>query len=41
MGHWGHLHQRSNRYDAEIGVAIRDGAWKIVSIEMLDEARVE
>ena len=41
VGHWGHLHQRSNRYDAEIGVAIRDGAWKIVSIEMLDEARVE
>ncbi len=35
--HWGHLHQRSNQYDARFEVALRDGQWKIVALEMLDE----
>jgi len=41
VGHWGHLHQRRNRYEAELSIAQRDGVWKIIGIEMLDEARVE
>lgn len=38
--HWGHIHARTNQYDALFRVAQRDDAWKIVSVELLDEQRV-
>jgi len=41
VGHWGHVHQRKNRYEAVVTVAARDGAWKIVGLEMRDEQRVD
>jgi len=41
VGHWGHVHQRRNRYEADLTFASRDGGWKIVGLEMLDEARAE
>jgi hypothetical protein len=40
IGHWGHLHERRNRYRAELRVAPVEGAWKLVDIEVLDEERL-
>jgi len=41
VGHWGHLHQRKNRYEAVITVAAQDGIWKIVGLELRDEQRID
>jgi hypothetical protein len=41
VGHWGHVHQRKNRYDAVVTVRARDGAWKIVRLELRDEQRID
>ena len=35
--HWGHIHQRTNQYDAEFEVKVRDEAWKITSMKIVDE----
>lgn len=35
--HWGHLHQRTNIYDAEFTVSLVDGAWKITGMRSHDE----
>lgn len=35
--HWGHIHQRENRYQADFGVSLEDGAWKITEMEVTDE----
>ncbi len=40
VGHWGHIHQRRNRYRAELQVAPVDGAWKLVGVEILEEQRI-
>jgi hypothetical protein len=40
VGHWGHIHQRRNRYRAELKVAPIDGAWKLVGVEILEEERI-
>ena len=40
VGHWGHIHQRRNRYDAELTVEAREGEWKITGLELLDEVRL-
>ena len=29
VGHWGHIHSRSNRYEAELEIAPSDGVWKL------------
>ena len=41
VGHWGHIHTRQNRYEANITVEPVDGAWKITDLEVLQEQRVE
>ena len=41
VGHWGHIHTRKNRYDAEIAVKPVDGVWKIVGLTLLEEKRVD
>jgi hypothetical protein len=41
VGHWGHVHQRKNRYEAVVTVAAREGAWKIVDLELRDEQRID
>jgi len=41
VGHWGHVHQRKNRYDAVVTVNAQDGAWKIVGLELKDEQRID
>jgi len=38
--HWGHIHARTNQYEALVVVAVRDQAWKIVGLELLQEERV-
>jgi hypothetical protein len=40
VGHWGHVHQRSNRYRATLEVADQDGVWKLVGLEILEEERL-
>ena len=40
VGHWGHIHKRSNRYQAELDIAPVDGVWKIVGLELLQEERI-
>jgi hypothetical protein len=41
VGHWGHLHQRKNRYEAVITVSAQDGHWKIVGLGLRDEQRID
>jgi len=40
VGHWGHLHQRRNRYRADLTVAPVDGAWRLTRVEILEEERL-
>ena len=40
VGHWGHVHGRSNRYQAELAIAPVDGSWKLIGLEILDEQRL-
>ena len=40
VGHWGHTHQRTNRYEAEFTVAPVDGHWKVVGLRLLNEERL-
>ncbi|HSI65239.1 MAG TPA: hypothetical protein VLE43_19085 [Candidatus Saccharimonadia bacterium] len=40
VGHWGHLHQRVNRYTAKLTVEPIGNAWKITGLEVLEERRM-
>jgi len=40
VGHWGHIHQRTNQYEAELTIRPVDGHWKITGLELLQEERV-
>jgi hypothetical protein len=40
VGHWGHIHERRNRYDAHLTIEPVDGVWKITSLELLNEERL-
>jgi hypothetical protein len=39
--HWGHTHERTNRYEAEITLSPAGPDWKIVGLELLNEERVQ
>ena len=39
--HWGHIHARTNQYAAVFTVQPHDNAWKITSMDLLDEKRVK
>jgi hypothetical protein len=41
VGHWGHVHQRQNRYRARLQVLPIDGAWKLTETEILEEERID
>ncbi len=41
VGHWGHVHVRTNRYHAVVTVEPDGGAWKITGLEVLDETRID
>lgn len=40
VGHWGHVHQRRNRYRADLTVTPVDGAWRLTRVEILEEERL-
>jgi hypothetical protein len=40
VGHWGHIHQRTNQYVADITVEPVDGVWKITALELIQEERL-
>jgi hypothetical protein len=39
VGHWGHVHQRTNQYEARLSVRAVDGRWKITALDLLQEQR--
>ncbi len=41
VGHWGHVHQRSNRYLAKLDVSIDEDQWKLREMEVLQEERLQ
>jgi len=40
VGHWGHIHGRTNRYRASLGIEPVEGVWKLTSLELLEETRL-
>ena len=40
VGHWGHIHQRTNGYRANLEVSEIDGVWKLTGLEILEEQRL-
>jgi hypothetical protein len=40
VGHWGHIHQRINQYQADFRIEPVDGVWKITQLELLQEERI-
>ncbi len=40
VGHWGHVHQRSNLYEADLTISAAGGAWKIMDFEVLEQERL-
>jgi hypothetical protein len=40
VGHWGHTHQRTNRYEAEVRVSPVEGHWKMTGLQLLNEERL-
>jgi len=40
VGHWGHIHQRTNQYHADFVVRAVDGQWKITNMETISQARL-
>jgi hypothetical protein len=41
VGHWGHVHTRQNAYDAILTLAVINGSWKIIGLELLEEKRLD
>lgn len=40
VGHWGHIHQRTNGYNAQLKISEVDGKWKLTGLEILQEERL-
>ena len=40
VGHWGHIHQRRNRYTADFTIRPVQGSWRITGLEILNEERL-
>ena len=41
VGHWGHIHKRSNRYEAEFVIGEVDKVWKIKTMKVYNEERIK
>ncbi len=39
--HWGHIHARTNGYEALFSIVVEDKAWKIVDLQVLHQERVK
>ena len=40
VGHWGHVHTRSNQYQAELLIQAVDNRWKLIDMNVLQERRL-
>ena len=40
VGHWGHVHQRTNQYEARLTIQAIDGVWKITDLDLIQETRL-
>ncbi len=40
VGHWGHVHQRQNRYRAALDIRPVGGVWKLFAVEIMEEERL-
>jgi hypothetical protein len=40
VGHWGHIHQRSNRYQALLTIVVDEQQWKLQEMNVLQEERL-
>ena len=40
VGHWGHVHSRSNQYQADLFIEAIDNRWKLVEMNVLQELRL-
>ena len=40
VGHWGHVHERTNGYHANLEITDIDGGWKLTGLEILEEQRL-
>lgn len=40
VGHWGHVHQRVNRYQADLRIQPVAGQWKVTAMDVLAEERL-
>ena len=40
IGHWGHQHKRTNKYDAIISIKPVSGVWKMYDLEIIEESRI-
>ncbi len=40
VGHWGHVHTRSNQYQAELLIQAIDNRWKLIDMNVLQEQRL-
>lgn len=41
VAHWGHMHERTNEYLARLGVVGSSEGWRIDSIELLEQERID
>jgi hypothetical protein len=41
VGHWGHVHMRQNRYQAQLTLSPADGHWTVTGLTLLDEQRID
>jgi len=40
VGHWGHIHTRTNKYLAVINIRPVEGVWKMVGLDIIEEVRI-
>ncbi len=40
VGHWGHIHSRTNQYNAVLYIEPVNNVWKFVNIDMIEETRI-
>ncbi len=40
VGHWGHVHGRTNQYRADLSIEPVSGAWKLVALDLIEELRL-
>ncbi len=41
VGHWGHTHQRINRYEADFGIVQDEGGWRIATMDVRELQRID